>query len=331
MKAICFTKENDHYSPELLTALRNIPNLELKQVTNWQNFTPSEIASLIQDCEIMIASRAPKVPDEIATNPGKLKYICYLHGTMNKVISLPIIRSNIQVTNWGNAAGNGLAEASLTLLLSVFKDLPKRILAVRNGAGRNIRSMGGSVGQLNIGIYGYGFAGKEFAKLIAPFGSTIRVFDPYATDLPAHCSRVNSLKELFMKSQAVVIHAGLTDETIGSVTKELLSLLPDKGIIINTARGAIIDQVALFEELKTGRLRAGVDVLWPDDLPVDHEARQWENLIWTCHQFLGNPWPSEGAEGMIRGFKVPLENINAFVNGKPLQFLIDESRYLRMT
>ena len=100
---------------------------------------------------------------------------------------------------------------------------------------------------------------------------------------------------------------------------------------INTARGAIIDQTAFFEELKAKRLRAGVDVLWPDDLPVDHEARQWDNLIWTCHQFLGSPWPSEGEEGIIRSYKVHLENINAFVNGKPLHFLIDETRYLRMT
>jgi phosphoglycerate dehydrogenase-like enzyme len=331
MKAICFTKENDHFSPEFLTELRNIPNLEINQVTNWQNFSPKEIAALIQDCEIMIASRSPKVPDEIAMNPGKLKYICYLHGTMNKVIGLPIIRSSVRVTNWGNAAGNGLAEASMTLLLSVFKDLPKRILAVRNGSGRNIRSMGSSISQLNIGVYGFGFAGKEFVKLLEPFGATIRIFDPYATDIPKQYNRVDTLKELFTTSQAIVIHAGLTDETIGTVNKELLSLLPDQGIIINTARGAIIDQPAFFDELKTGRLRAGVDVLWPDDLPVDHEARKWENLIWTCHQFLGTAWPSEGAEGVLRGFKVPLENIKAFVNGIPLQFVIDEPRYLRMT
>jgi len=331
MKAICFSGEGSVFSKELKNALKNIPNLELIEVTDWRNLSPSEITSLIQKCEIMIASRAPKIPDELATNPGNLKYICYLHGTMNKVISLPIIRSSISVTNWGNSAGNGLAEASLTLLLSIFRDLPKRILAVRNGDGRNIRSMGSSISQLKIGVYGYGFAGKEFVKLITPFGSKVQIFDPYATDIPEHCSRVSTLKELFQNSQAVVIHAGLTDETIGSVSKELLALLPDQGIIINTARGAIIDQTAFFEELKAKRLRAGVDVLWPDDLPVDHEARQWDNLIWTCHQFLGRPWPSEGEEGIIRSYKVHLENINAFVNGKPLHFLIDETRYLRMT
>lgn len=331
MKAICFSGEGSVFSKELKNALKNIPNLELIEVTDWKNLSPSEITSLIQKCEIMIASRAPKIPEELATNPGNLKYICYLHGTMNKVIGLPIIRSSISVTNWGNSAGNGLAEASLTLLLSVFRDLPKRILAVRNGNGRNIRSMGSSISQLKIGVYGYGFAGKEFVKLITPFGSKIQIFDPYATDIPEHCSRVSTLKELFQNSQAVVIHAGLTDETIGSVSKELLALLPDQGIIINTARGAIIDQTAFFEELKAKRLRAGVDVLWPDDLPVDHEARQWDNLIWTCHQFLGSPWPSEGEEGIIRSYKVHLENINAFVNGKPLHFLIDETRYLRMT
>ncbi len=108
-------------------------------------------------------------------------------------------------------------------------------------------------------------------------------------------------------------------------------MLPDQGIVINTARGAIIDQAALFDELRSGRLRAGLDVLWPDDLPADHQARQWENLIWTCHEFAGSPWPSEGAKGIVKHYRVHLDNIRAFVDGGPLQFVIDEVRYSRMT
>jgi phosphoglycerate dehydrogenase-like enzyme len=110
-----------------------------------------------------------------------------------------------------------------------------------------------------------------------------------------------------------------------------MAKLPDQGIIINTARGAIIDQVALFDELKSGRLRAGLDVLWPDNLPENHEARQWENLIWTCHQFSSIAWPSEGIAGELGHYQIHLENIKAFSEGKPLQFVIDEIRYLRMT
>lgn len=318
-------------SPAFLDAVRAIPGIDLTLAEDWQARTPAEIARLIRGHDILIASREPRVPDEIAKDRGILKYICYLHGTMRKVIGLPVIRSPIRVTNWGDSCGTALALASLTLLLAAFRDLHKRILAVRRGAGGDIVSVGEDLARLRVGIYGFGFAGREFARLLQPFGTTTRVYDPYVDEIPASCLRVASLKELFATSQAIVIHAGLTDETRGSVTRELLAMLPDQGIVINTARGAIIDQTALFDELKAGRLRAGLDVLWPDDLPPDHEARQWENLIWTCHQFSGSPWPTEGMAGHLRHYQVHLDNLRAFVAGRPLQHVIDEVRYARMT
>ncbi len=329
MKALHFISLGGDTTSPFLNAIRNIDGLQLDIVENQPSLSPDEIAKIIRDYEILILSRSPKIPDELAQNPGKLKYICYLHGTMRNRIGLPIIQSNIQVTNWGDTSGKGLAETSLTLLLAVFRDLPHRIMAVRNGAGQNIRSIGESISELRVGVYGFGFAGREFAKLLQIFGAEIRVFDPYAKNIPDYCTKVDSLKELFSTSQAVVIHAGLTDETEKSVSKELLASLPDHGIIINTARGAIVDQEALFSELKSGRLRAGLDVLWPDNLPVDHEARQWENLIWTCHQFLGSPWPNEKEN--LNHYKVHLDNIKAFVEDQPLKHLIDEARYMRMT
>lgn len=330
-RALHFVLPNGNVQPEFLDAVRSLPGVELELVEGWQELAPAEIAAKVRGCDVLLASRAPAVPDELAGDPGRLKYICYLHGTMRGRIGLPVIRSGVRVTNWGNAPGRGLAEGSLTLLLAVLRDLPRRVLAVRDGAGRGIRSMGGSVARLNVGVYGFGFAGREFVKLLAPFGSCIRVFDPYATDLPEGCIRAGSLRELFSASQAIVIHAGLTDETAGSVSRELLAKLPDGGIVINTARGAIVDQEALFDELRSGRLRAGLDVLWPDDLPPDHEARQWENLIWTCHEFAGRPWPGEGVEGVLDGYRVHLDNLRAFVEGRPLEHVIDETRYARMT
>lgn len=331
MKALHFLSPNGTVRPEFLEAVRDMPGLELEVIEHWDALTPEELARLIRGSDLLILSRAPRMPDELAADPGRLKYICYLHGTMNRVIGLPVIRSSIKVTNWGNAMELGLAESSMTLLLAVFKDLPRRIMVVRAGGGRGIRNMGSHVAGLNVGIYGFGFAGRAFAKLLQPFDAVIRVFDPYAAGLPDCCRRVHSLQELFAASQAIVIHAGLTPETRHSVSRELLALLPDQGIVINTARGAIVDQEALFDELRAGRLRAGLDVLWPDDLPVDHEARQWENLIWTCHQFTGEPWPSEGVEGILKQYRNHLDNIRAFCEGKPLQFVIDEVRYSRMT
>ncbi len=331
MKALFFEREEERISGVFLDTVAALPGLDLERVRGCEAMTPKQVAEHMRSADILLLSRSPKVPDELAENPGRLKYICYLHGTMRKVIGVPVIRSAIHVTNWGDASGPGLAESSLTLLMAMLKDLPKRILAVRKGEGRGIRSVGWSLTGLRVGVYGFGFAGRQFVKLLAPFGATVRVYDPYAKDIPAPCIRVDSLKELMETSQALVIHAGWTPETEGSVTRELLAMLPDHGVVINTARGAIIDQTALFDELKAGRLRAGVDVLWPDDLPPDHEARQWENFIWTCHEFGAKPWPGMEKEAELRRSRVHLDNIRAFAEGKPLKFEIDEKRYSLMT
>jgi phosphoglycerate dehydrogenase-like enzyme len=303
--------------------------LELVVETGWESMPPHQLTDRIRQFDILLLSRGPAISGSLADDPGRLRHICYLHGSIRHLIGLPIVRSRITVTNWGDAPAVALAMGSLVLLQASLLDVHKRIMAVRRGASRGFNSVGGTVTGLRVGVYGFGFAGREFARLAGALGADIRVFDPYAADVPPGVKRVASLEALFEGAQAIVIHAGLTQETEGSVTAELLSRLPDQGVVVNTARGAIIDQGALFAELKSGRLRAGLDVLSPDELPEDHEARTWENLIWTCHRFLGEGWPGDDTLG--RRDTNLLDNLHAIVEGRPPRFVIDETRYHLMT
>lgn len=316
-------------SERVVSAVRAIPGLDLVVETDWQAMTGEQLTQRIRGFNILLLSRGPAISDALADDPGQLQHICYLHGSIRQWIGLPIIRSNITVTNWGDAPAMGLAMGSLVLLQASLLDLHKRIMAVRRGGSHGFNSMGGTVRGLRIGVYGYGFAGREFVRLARALGAEVRIFDPYAGDIPDDCTRAASLEELFDGAQAIVIHAGLTEETTGSVTAALLARLPDQGVVVNTARGAIIDQDALFAELKSGRLRAGLDVLSPDTLPEDHEARTWENLIWTCHRFLGERWPGDDSLG--RRDTNLLDNLHAIVEGRPPRFVIDEARYNLMT
>ena len=316
-------------SERAVREVRAVPGLDLVEDETWPSMSPEQLADRVRAFDVLLLSRGPALPDALAESPGKLRHICYLHGSVRQSIGLPIIRAGITVTNWGDAAGTGLAMGSLVLLQASLLDLHKRIMAVRRGGSRGFNSVGGTVTGLRVGVYGYGFAGREFVRLARALGAEVRIFDPYASDFPDDCTRVPSLEALFDGAQAIVIHAGLTPETTGSVTAALLARLPDQGVVVNTARGAIIDQDALFAELKAGRLRAGLDVLSPDELPEDHEARTWENLIWTCHRFLGGGWPGDDSLG--RRDENLLTNLRAVVDGRPLQFVIDEQRYHLMT
>ncbi|MDH3707325.1 MAG: hypothetical protein OES57_14750, partial [Acidimicrobiia bacterium] len=166
-------------------------------------------------------------------------------------------------------------------------------------------------------------------ELLRPFRPRIRAYDPYAATLPDDVERADSLDELCDWCEALVIHAALSDETRGSVTAEHLAALPDSGVIINTARGAIVDQDALFAELDTGRLRAGLEVLEPDALDPAHPLRQRDNVIFTFHQLGGGPWPPR--PGLTPMQQRVLDQLDRYARGEPPLFLFDLDRYDRST
>ena len=324
------------FAPVFLAALKELGELDI--VENGKAIPDHDRAEKIRQYPVLLTGwNSAPVPRDLAANPGRLRYICNVTGEMRGWIPLEIIDSGIPVTNWGDALANCIAEGAAALLLATLKDLHLQIQTIRRGGAMVDPAItGGTIEELDLGLYGCGAIGRRFIELIRPFGPVIRVFDPYMGEPPTGCAAVASLDELFSRSQAIVILAGLTDETRKSVTAGLLAKLPRHGVVINVARGGIVDQEALFAELKSGRLRAGLDVLEPDILPAEHEARLWENCILTAHG-IHRAWPSDGdptaePSPMYKAmYQVCLDNLKRFQAGQTLRFVMDRVRYLRST
>ncbi len=309
--------------------LREMGELELLE--HARELTDEAVAEKMRAADVLITNWATRrIPDSLATDPGKLRYVLNIGGTCNAAVPIEIIRSGIPVTNWGDTPARAVAEGAMALFLSVLKDVRGRTEALTEGRPGGAGRLGlpsGTLCGLKVGLYGCGVIGQRFVKLVAPFEPELFAYDPYAKTLPEPCRRVDSLEALFDESEAVVIWAGLSDETESSVTADLLAKLPDHGIIVNTARGEIIEQDALFEELKCGRLRAGLDVMVSDNyFPTGHEAHTWPNLLITSHDINSAHWPHrEPALGY--GDKIALDNLRRFIEKKPLRFEMDERRY----
>ena len=327
--------ERRSWAPVMREAISGLGEFEI--VENAEDMTEDERAERIRACHILVTGwGSAKIPESVAADPGDLEYVCNLTGTVRGFVPLNIVEAGIPLTNWGDAPAVRLAEGALTLLLAALKDLHYHIVLVRQGGWKmDPAEHGGTLEDLPVGVYGCGVIGRAFIEMLKPHGAEIYVFDPYIDEVPDGVRRVDSLDHLFATCKAVAIHAGLSDETRNSVTARHLAMLPDYGIVVNTARGGIVDQEALFAELKTGRLRAGLDVLEPDKLPDDHPARQWDNVIFTAHQIGGGqgPWPTGGQppQQLSRMQRICLENIRRHIAGQPLQFLMDRTRYLRST
>jgi len=290
-------------------------------------------AKLVRDFDVLLTGwDSVRVPVMLAQTPGSLRYVCHLTGSISGIVPVDLIRAGLNVTNWGDAPGYPVAEGALALLLACLKQFPDHLITKRNGGWRPEKpDWIGSMRDLRLGLYGYGVIGRAFHDLCRPLQPRLTVYDPFAPSLPSDIRRADSLRELFAHSDAIAIHAALTPDTRFSITREMLALLPDGGIIVNTARGDIVDQDAMFAELASGRLRAGLDVLAENNqLPAGHPATQWPNLLMSGHLTHYANWP-DNPERLEPWHEVALDNLRRFQRGDPLRFVLTEERLARST
>jgi phosphoglycerate dehydrogenase-like enzyme len=199
---------------------------------------------------------------------------------------------------------------------------------VREGVWeRKAEYMGGMLTGKSLGSLGLGGIGRELFRLAAPLGMRHIAHDPYRSAAQAEAAGVRLLDRatLLRESDFLCINCALTDETRGSVGAAELALMKPSAYLINTARGAIVDEAALVEALRAGRLRgAGLDVFEREPLPLDSPLLTLDN-VWLAPHALG--WTDElvlnlsieDAEGLVRLARgeLPEAVVNHAVVGRP--------------
>ena len=132
---------------------------------------------------------------------------------------------------------------------------------------------------------GTGRVGRAVIHLLKAFGCRILAYDPYLTAEQAAELGVEAvgLEVLLTQSEVVTLHAPVLPETIGMVGAQQLALLRDHTVFINAARSVLVDEDALFQELKSGRLTAALDVFQEEPLPADNRFRALPNVVLSPH------------------------------------------------
>ncbi|WP_423194260.1 NAD(P)-dependent oxidoreductase [Cupriavidus sp. H18C2] len=181
-----------------------------------------------------------------------------------------------------NAAA--VAEHAWALILACAKAVPH--LNDRMRAGHWDKSIHKTI-ELNgrtLGLVGLGEIGRRAAVTGVALGMLVIAFDPYAKTVPDGVTRVDDLHDLYRQSDVVSLHCPLTDENRGMLNRDTLALFKDGAILVNTARGGLIDEAALAEALTSGKLyAAGLDSFAVEPMPVPHPFQQVPNLILSPH------------------------------------------------
>ncbi len=237
----------------------------------------------LSGCDAAIVS-FERINERVLSALPQLKVVSKLGVGLDKIDSAAMQKHNVRLGWTAGVNSRAVAELTLAMMLAALRNIIPLNLAIRSSE-RPLQQLGRQLGGRVVGIHGCGSIGKEVVKLLQPFECEILACDikDYAEFYLVNGVEAVSMAEMLKRSEIVSIHLPVTNKTLGLYGKKALASLRENSILINTARGRIVDESALCERLKNGHiLAAGFDVFALEP-PEDDELLNLPNFIATPH------------------------------------------------
>ncbi|MFQ6081045.1 MAG: hydroxyacid dehydrogenase [Candidatus Bathyarchaeia archaeon] len=226
------------------------------------------------------------------------------------------------------ANSDSVAEHTIALILALLKRLYVTSFQLRQGKWRDKSLLGYELLGKTVGIIGLGSVGCKVAEKIRGFGVKLLAYDPYVSEERAKQVgvRLIDLKTLLKESDVITIHAALTEETVHLIGEEELKLTKNSAFIVNTARGAIIDEKALIKALKEGWIAgAALDVFEEEPPKPDNPLLKMDNVLVTPH------FASCTLEAYQREAFMAVEEVLRVLQGKKPKFVANPEVFVKVT
>jgi phosphoglycerate dehydrogenase-like enzyme len=280
--------------------------------------TKEDLLNLLPQADASITGWdvAPLDADVIAA-ATRLKATAHMGGSVTRYVSDALWNRGIHVFSTATILGQGVAETTLGMIITGMKRLPTIARQVREGAWRDEDSLVWPPREIHgktIGIIAASNVGRQLIRMLKVFSVDILVYDPYLTPQGAADLGVTKVEmdELASRSDVISLHAPSKPETYQILSREVLRKMKDDALIVNTARGQLIDEAALIEELEKGRFYAYLDVCDPEPPAADSPLRRLENVTLVPH-----------IAGCIQDCsqlsELAVENLRRFFAGETLQ------------
>ena len=252
-----------------------------------------------------------RIPDDVYKRAVNLKWVQALTTGVNYILDRPSLRKEVIVTSCRGIHGPQMSEMAFLLMLALNRNFPQ---VVRN-QDQEIwdRWPAKLLYRKTVGVFGVGVTGEEIARKAKVFGMTVYGFDIVKRDLDSldRFFGPEDLPRVAGELDYLILVAPATSETDKVIGPGVLSLMKPTAFLINIARGELVDNEALIEALKTGRIAgAAVDAMVPEPLPKGHPLWHMRNVIITPHV--------AGASDCYREQVMPIieENLRRFLRGE---------------
>jgi len=263
-------------------------------VVNNQPFQSSDLPRMLDGYGICIDDHS-YMPTEVMKQCGSLKHIVFCGTGASSYMDVPALAGlGVTVHTYRGYGDTAVAEHSIALMFACARDVALSDRKIRGGTWEPLEGV--QLFGKTLGVIGLGGIGREVARIGAGIGMTVIGWN--RTARPESGVPEVPLDELLARADVVSLNLSLTDETRGFLDAGRIARIKPGAILVNTARGALVDEAALIEALASGRVsRAGLDVFHAEPLKADHPLARMDNVTLSPHAAFRTP---EASENLLR-------------------------------
>ena len=309
-------------SEKSLAALRALGEVSL----NEGDASVENVKKTIRGADIAITSWGnTTITKEILDECPNLKLVVHAAGTVKPIVSEELWARGIRVCASTKPLGIGVAETALGFLISACKNFYALNEEIHSGgfARHDVKELY----EITVGVVSAGYVGRHFIKLLQNFNVDVLLYDPFVSTEAAEkmgCKKVE-LEQLLRESDAISLHAPSLPETYHMINADTLKFMKRDAVLINTSRGSVIDEAALYAHMAAGNLKyACLDVYDPEPILPENPLRTLRNVIMTPHL------AGLAANGRLRIGAHAAEEIGRFLRGEPMECEVKEEMLSRM-
>lgn len=288
------------------------------EVTVYERTPLEEVASRIGDADIVLTNKSPINTAVLDACPN-IKLVCVLATGYNVVDCKATAERGIPVCNVPDYGTAAVAQFTFALLLDLCHKVAHHAQTVRDGQWCRCpdfcywQTPQMELAGKTMGIIGFGRIGRAVGKIAGAFGMTVIAYNRSQCDEGKAIGTYVSLEELLTTSDIISLHCPLTGENTGMINEEALAKMKDGAILINTARGPLVDEKAVTDALESGKLRGfACDVISAEPMAESNPLKSAPNCIVTPHM----AWAPIESRKRIQDCTD--RSIQAFLEGKPI-------------
>jgi len=289
------------------------------QVDVCLGLSPRELVEAVRGYHALIVRSQTKVTAEVVRAGQALQVIGRAGTGVDNIDVEAASERGIIVVNAPTGNTISAAEHTIALMLALARNIPQADAALRRGQWERTRFLGSELRGKTLGVIGLGQVGSEVARRARGLEMRVVAYDPY---VPAERARVLGvelvpLEELLRQADFITVHTPLTEATRGLIGQEQLRLMKPSARVINTARGGIVDEEALYQALKEGWIAGAALDVFQDEPVTEHRLFALDNVVVTPH--LG----ASTAEAQERVALDVAEEVLAVLRGEPARYAVN--------